>query len=186
MIDPTPKDFPDLSTARLALRAPSVNDVGDYRELLSIPAVTRFSDLPDSPSVARTEALIKWMANLQPGGKGCAWLITVAVSTKPIGAIRFNRIDKISKCGVVGYELHPDFWGKGLMTEALSSVVQYGHDGLQLNRIEATTSTGNEASNSVLRKCGFAQEGVLRQKHWFKGAFHDCNMFARLARDPAT
>jgi len=42
---------------------------------------------------------------------------------------------------------------------------------------------GNTASDRVLEKAGFQYEGTLRQKAWFKGAFHDFRMFGRLAAD---
>jgi hypothetical protein len=49
-----------------------------------------------------------------------------------IGAVRFNRFDKKWKYGVIGYEFHPTFWGRGLMTEALRVVVPCGHRGFGL------------------------------------------------------
>jgi len=50
--------------------------------------------------------------------------------------------------------------------------------------MEAWTLPGNDASDRVLVKAGFNYEGTLKQKAWFKGAFHDFRMFGvqRLAR----
>ena len=45
--------------------------------------------------------------------------------------------------------------------------------------------SGNPASDRVLQKSGFRHEGTLRQRAWFKGAFHDFRMFGRIAGDPA-
>jgi [ribosomal protein S5]-alanine N-acetyltransferase len=71
-----------------------------------------------------------------------------------------------------------------LATEALRAVVVCGHDRFRLNRIEAWTLPGNGASDRVLEKAGFRYEGTLRQRGWFKGAFHDFRMFGRVASDP--
>ena len=101
------------------------------------------------------------------------------------GAIRFNSFEKKWRCGQIGYELHPDYWGKGLMTEAVRAVVACGHETFRLNRIDAWTMPGNAASDRVLEKSGFQYEGTLRQKAWFKGAFHDFRMFGRIAGDAA-
>mgnify|MGYP003577325241 FL=1 len=100
-----------------------------------------------------------------------------------IGAIRFNHFDKKWHAGEVGYELHPDYWGKGLMTEAVAAVTACGRDTFGLNRIEAWTLPGNPASDRVLEKSGFLYEGTLRQKAFFKGAYRDFRMFGWLAGD---
>jgi [ribosomal protein S5]-alanine N-acetyltransferase len=50
--------------------------------------------------------------------------------------------------------------------------------------MEAWTLPGNDASDRVLVKAGFTYEGTLKQKAWFKGAFHDLSMFGRVAADP--
>ena len=69
--------------------------------------------------------------------------------------------------------------------EAVRAVVACGHQHFRLNRIEAWTVPGNPASDRVLQKTGFRHEGTLRQRAWFKGAFHDFRMFGRIAGDPA-
>jgi [ribosomal protein S5]-alanine N-acetyltransferase len=176
--------FPSLTTSRLRLRAPTAGDTAAFGAILSIPEVTRFSNTPDAPEEPLVEDFIRWMIKLHDDAIGCAWVIEDTASGAPIGAIRFNRFDKAWKYGVVGYELHPDFWGRGLATEALRAVVVCGHDRFRLNRIEAWTLPGNGASDRVLEKAGFRYEGTLRQRGWFKGAFHDFRMFGRVASDP--
>ena len=185
-MSPTPsRKFPTLSTDRLKLRAPTMKDVSAFQALLSIADVTRFSNWPDAPPKARAERSLRWMSGIHASGKGCAWIIEIAGSKAFAGAIRFNSFEKKWKCGEIGYELHPDYWGKGLMTEAVRAVVACGHQTFGLNRIDAWTLPGNGASDRVLEKSGFRHEGTLRQKAWFKGAYHDFRMFGRIAADPA-
>ena len=52
-----------------------------------------------------------------------------------------------------------------------------------LGLLDAWTLPGNAASDRVLEKSGFRHEGTLRQKAWFKGAFHDFRIFGRIASD---
>jgi ribosomal-protein-alanine N-acetyltransferase len=177
------RKFPALSTARLTLRAPTPKDVAAMHAMFSIPDVTRFSNWPDAPAKARIERALRWMIKVSASGKGCAWIIEDRMSGAFVGSIRFNGFDKKWKCGEIGYESHPDHWGKGLMSEAVKAVVDCGHDTFRLNRIEAWTLPGNGASDRVLEKAGFRHEGILRQKAWFKGAFHDFRMFGRIAGD---
>jgi ribosomal-protein-alanine N-acetyltransferase len=180
-----PKTFPLLSTPRLTLRAPTQSDAEAFRALLAVPDVTRFSNWPDAPSKPQGERFMRWMAKHYASGKGCAWIIADRGSSALLGAIRFNRFDKKWKGGEIGYELHPDHWGKGLMSEAVAAVVTCGHQSFGLNRIEAWTLPGNTASDRVLEKAGFRYEGTLRQKAWFKGAYHDFRMFGRVTGDRA-
>ncbi|MBQ4900677.1 GNAT family N-acetyltransferase [Paenibacillus sp. Marseille-P2973] len=56
----------------------------------------------------------------------------------------------------LGYLLAPDFWNRGLATEAAKSLLKFGFETLRLNRIEARCSVDNPASEQVLRKCGFS------------------------------
>jgi [ribosomal protein S5]-alanine N-acetyltransferase len=177
-------EFPLLTTSRLNLRAPVADDAPAFAAMLSVPAVTQFSNWPDAPKIGQVERFIRWMIKLYATRKGCAWMIEDAASGILAGAVRFNHFDKSWRFGEVGYELHPDFWGRGLMTEAVRSVVACGHQLFRLNRLEAWTLPGNDASDRVLEKAGFRYEGTLRQRARFKGAFHDFRMFGRLAGDP--
>ena len=179
----TARAFPTLSTARLLLRAPAAEDVTAFHDILSSPDVTRFSNWPDAPAKAVAERAMRWMCRAYPSGKGCAWMIEDRDLKIVAGAIRYNWFVNKSKCGEIGYELHPDFWGKGLMTEAAAAVALCGHQFFKLNRIEAWTLPGNAGSDRVLEKAGFRYEGTLRQKARFKGAYHDFRMFGRLAND---
>lgn len=179
------KPFPSLATKRLTLRPPTAKDATAFGALLSIPEVTRFSNWPDKPTRAQSERYARWMSKLYASGKGCAWIIEHRSSKSLIGAIRFNSFEKKWNAGEIGYELHPEFWGKGLMSEAVALAVACGHETFGLNRIEAWTLPGNFASDRVLEKSGFRYEGTLRQKAWFKGAYRDFRMFGRIAGDPA-
>lgn len=176
--------FPALTTERLTLRAPKAADAGALRTALSFPEVTQYSNWPDGITAAQMKRYLSWMMKLQPSGRGCAWIIEERKSNAVIGAVRFNSIDRSWKCGELGYELHPKYWGKGLASEAVRAVVECGHSTLGLHRIEAWTLPGNGASDSVLKKAGFRYEGTHRQKAWFKGAYRDFRMFGRLEGDP--
>ena len=176
--------FPFLTTERLELRAVQSSDGSFYHQLLSVQKVTRFSDLPDRTTRAQADRFADWMSKLFSSGRGCAWVIQKRSTGTPLGAIRINRIHKRWRWGEIGYESHPGFWGRGLMTEAVRAVVACGHGHFKLNRMEAWTLPVNDASDRVLVKAGFNYEGTLKQKAWFKGAFHDFRMFGRVAADP--
>lgn len=179
-------DVPVLSTPRLVLRPVAAADLADIHGLLSIPEVTRHSNWPDGMDRDECARFIREWLELPASAKGCAWVIEAAEAGGFVGCIRYNYITRPSNVGGIGYELHPAFWGRGLMTEAVHAVVAAGHDRLGANRVEAWTLPGNPASDRVLQKAGFLLEGTLRQIRWFKGRYHDLRWFGRVATDPRT
>lgn len=176
--------FPTLETRRLLLRSPEPSDTAPLHAILSKPESTRFSNWPDQPGRADIENAMRWMGKLHGSAKGCAWMIEERKSGLLVGAIRINRLDGAWRWGEIGYESNSDFWGRGLMTEALRAVTVCAHGTFGLNRLEAWTLPGNDASDRVLAKAGFVYEGTLRQKAFFKGVFHDFRMFARTPEMP--
>jgi ribosomal-protein-alanine N-acetyltransferase len=181
-----PPRFPALATQRLNLREVTDEDARKLRHLLSIPEVCRYTNWPEAPEADEALGMVRHLARLFPEGQGCAWMIEDHATADFIGCVRFNYFITPWKCGGLGYESDPRFWGQGLMTEAVRAVVACGHKRFGLNRIEAWTLEGNGGSDRVLEKNGFRFEGIQRQKGWFRETFHDFRFFARIAGDPVS
>ena len=66
----------------------------------------------------------------------------------------------------------------------MSEILKVDFTGLlpcgQLNRIQADTIPGNTASESLLFKLGFKEEGLRRESGYWKNTFHDLKCFALL------
>ncbi len=92
---------------------------------------------------------------------------------KLAGTIGFNDIDRGIKCGTIGYWLGQDFQGKGIMSQALETLIEYGFRDLGLNKIEIRVATGNSKSRSLPERLGFRQEGVLRDAEWLYDRYVD-------------
>ena len=69
------------------------------------------------------------------------------------------------------------------MTEAIKRVTEFGFNKLDINRIEAEVMHGNIASEKVLAKNGFKNEGVLRQWMYWNTKYYDMTMFSLLQSD---
>jgi ribosomal-protein-alanine N-acetyltransferase len=80
----------------------------------------------------------------------------------------------------IGYVLHPQHQGKGLMTEAMKAVIHYAFEVMQLHSIEANINPLNIASKQVLLKNGFVQEAYFRENFYFNGVFLDSMIFSRI------
>lgn len=123
------------------------------------------------------------MSKLHARGTGIGWIVKLCDSSNTIGAIRINSIEKKASCGVLGYEIHPDYWNTGYATEALGAVVDHAHGVMGLNRLEAWTTIDNDASGRVLLNNGFQYEGTQRSKARFRDQLWDIRLYGRLAVD---
>lgn len=100
------------------------------------------------------------------------YAIELKENPKCIGCIEFVMQPEHEKAGL-GYVLNRKYWGNGYMTEALTAILTFCFDKLELNRVEATYYAGNEASGRVMEKCGMKYEGVGSKEVKIKGVFHD-------------
>ena len=96
-----------------------------------------------------------------------------------IGQISLYSIKRLpfSSC-FIGYALDEQFIGKGIMSEAVQSMVQFAFNTLKLNRVEAYVSPNNLPSIRVLEKVGFLQEGLLKQLLYINGQWEDHYIYA--------
>lgn len=93
------------------------------------------------------------------------WLsfsIELISSGEKVGNIGLKIKDHESKVAEVGFMIRKQSQGKGIASEALSLAKNFAFNDLGLNKIEATCSTANQASFSLLEKHGFKQETVLK------------------------
>ena len=99
---------------------------------------------------------------------------------KVIGYIGFYRWFKEHFRSEIGYYLFEEYRRQGLMKEAVTTIIEFGYDQLNLYRIEALTSPENIASQNLLLNFPFKKEGILRQHYYDKGSLSDSVMYALL------
>jgi len=63
----------------------------------------------------------------------------------------------------IGYWIGEAYWNKGIATQAVRLLVSYGFENLKLHRIFTGVFEHNKASQKVLEKCGFMQEGTSKK-----------------------
>jgi ribosomal-protein-alanine N-acetyltransferase len=117
-------------------------------------------------------------------GASVSWAICLA--DDPDLAIGYCGIHSANPafCSLmIGYDLRPDHWGKGVALEAVSAMLSFclARDyPFAINRVAATTDLDSQRSIALLKRLGLVEEGVLRQFGFWKGAFQDVRMFALL------
>lgn len=100
-----------------------------------------------------------------------------------VGSMGFNQIDLINEWAEIGYWLDKDYEGKGIMTECVKAMINYGFNDLNLNRIQIRCSNLNLRSKAIPERLGFVLEGTLRQDHKRNGEFSDSLTFGLLKKE---
>ena len=88
--------------------------------------------------------------------------------------------DVYCKSAELGYWIGEPFWRKGIASEAVKLILNYGFETLNLSRIFAATYEYNTGSMKVLKKNGFRSEGIARKAVFKNNAFYDEHRFGKL------
>ncbi len=153
-----------LETERLILRRFSPRDAEDmYRNWASDPEVTRFLTWPCHTSPEGTRALLEQWAEKYADGTYFNWAIEYRRSRQAIGSIAVGKLNEEIGSAELGYCIGREYWGQGIMPEALTAVMHFLFEDAGFNRISACHDVNNPRSGRVMEKAGMRYEGTLRQ-----------------------
>ena len=108
----------------------------------------------------------------------------ITVDGKMAGSIGVFRQTNIHRqTAELGYYLAEEYWGKGIMTEAVKQVCEYVFSKSDIIRIYAEPFAYNTASCRVLEKAGFQFEGTLRRNAVKNGKIFDMKMYSLLKEE---
>lgn len=175
--------FPVLETERMVLRQYTDSDAEALFSFRSNPQAMHFVPRPLQQS---TEDALKMIAQINGNiatNEAIGWAVEFRENRRVIGSVSFHRIEKENHRGELGYMIHPDYWGKGLVTEAAAAAVHFGFTGLHFHSIEAIIDPENVASAKVLGKLGFVKEAYFRENFVHKGRFTDTAIYSLLKSD---
>ena len=148
--------FPEIKTERLTLRKIEESDSDVILFLRSDKTINKFIDRPENRRTKNISDAIKHIKKLNTEtNKSISWGIMLNNNSKIIGTICLWNFSKNLKTAEVGYDLNPAFQRKGIMSEALNSVVNFGFIELNIDVIEAFTHIQNKNSKKLLEKNGF-------------------------------
>ncbi|MBO1264568.1 GNAT family N-acetyltransferase [Proteiniclasticum sp. SCR006] len=113
---------------------------------------------------------------------GLAINFGVYYSGKLIGKVQLsNLVYGGFRSATLGYALHKDFEGKGLMNDALKAAISYAFEELMLHRIEASTLLDNYKSQNVLKRLGFKLVGINEKYLYINGKWQDHYTFSLIS-----
>ena len=150
--------FPEINTERLILRKIEESDSEVILFLRSDKTINKFIDRPENRKTKNISDAINHIKKLNietENNKSFSWGITLKNNPKIIGTICLWNFSENNKIAEVGYDLNPIFQRKGIMSEALNKVINFGFNELGLDNIEAYTHIQNENSKKLLEKNGF-------------------------------
>jgi ribosomal-protein-alanine N-acetyltransferase len=178
--------FPILTTERLLLREFNLDDASGVFEILCRADVNECLETDPIQSIEEAEARVRSRMGLFKDRMGIRWAITLRNNpAKVIGSCGYFSVRRGTQTVETGYELHPEFWRKGIMTEALRAMIHFSFDSQDLmpvHRIEALVDPGNTGSIRLLEKLGFYSEGLRREFGFWKGRYQDVYLYALLNR----
>ncbi len=170
--------LPTLETDRLILRKIKYSDKSDIFEYAKNPEVAKYVLWEPHREKIDTIAFLNIVYSAYNKNKAAPWGIQLKENSKIIGTVGFVKWDKEKKIGEIGYVLAKDYWGRGLITEAVKEVLKFGFSTMGLTKITAHCIAENVGSEKVLLKSGFNFDGLFLKHATVKGKLVDIKWFS--------
>ncbi len=158
MIRPNFKPFPILLTDRLILRRLTIKDGKEIFSLRSDVAVNKYLDRPIASTEKDALNFINKISDGISNNEWIYWAIALRNVGKLVGTICLWNISLENNTAEIGYELCPEFQGRGLMKEAVNKVMEFGFQKIGVQTIEAFSHSENKSSTRLLTKHGFTKQ----------------------------
>jgi len=151
----TENNFPEIQTERFLLKR---LENSDWKMISFLRSDKNVNEFVQRPNADTKEKALKFIQKINTGMDNLDlyyWKITERGKNEMIGSICLWNFSKDHKTAEVGYDLSPDYQGKGIMNESLKNITEFGFRKLNLNLIEAYTHNYNKSSTKLLEKNGF-------------------------------
>lgn len=155
--------YQSLETEHLILREWRLEDAEDLYEYASNPKVGPMAGWAPHPDRAYSLEVLKRYRE-----SGDIWALVLRETGKVIGQLRMYPDEDRGKyvAKYISYALSADYWGRGLMTEAVKAVIRYAFEELDgIDLLSVFHSPDNARTRRVIEKCGFTYEFTLEKAH---------------------
>lgn len=154
-----------LHSSRLILRPFVLEDAeAMHRNWASNPEVTKYLTWSPHSNVAVTRNILNsWIPEYQKPDYYHWTIILKENGPDPIGSICVVDHDDSIAMSHIGYCLGKEWWHRGIMSEALKTVMDFLFDEVGIQRIESRHDPNNPHSGAVMRKCGMHLEAITRK-----------------------
>ncbi len=155
-----------LVTDRLILRALSLEDVEDFYQYAKKPHIGPMAGWAPHESLHYSFEILKVMIKEDE-----VWAITIKPNQNMVGTIGLhvrNFENALANQKEIGYVIDDLYWGKGYMKEAVSKVLEYAFETLELTKVLCGHATNNLQSKRVIEKSGFIWTHQENREHYDK------------------
>ena len=152
--------MPNFQTKRLIINAIERTDEPALVTLRSDDRVNMYINRPKQVSLEDVRAFV---LRIQEGVRNLQlyyWAIRLPIDNQLIGTICLWNFVEENASAEIGYELHPDHQGKGIMQEALVHILDFAENTLQLQQIKAYIHQDNTASRRMVERNRFYLDPV--------------------------
>lgn len=158
----------NLETDRLLLSEITLNDAEAIYAIYTNPKVIEYYN--DAP-IAGEEDTVNFISHITEGDN---LIFGIRMKESPdtiVGDCALHDWNPETKTIEIGGSLLPQFWGKGIITEAFNALLQYARNERQINTVLAKTNRHNKQAIRAIKKLGFAvsstknEETILCKKY---------------------
>ena len=165
---------------RVRLRAIERDDIPRFLKWLNDPGIRRYLTMYLPLSRAQEE---RWF-DQHLKNEGSQVFAIETIEGEHIGSIGLHEINWKDRCANLGIFIgERDFWGQGYGADAIHALLTLAFDEMGLHRISLRVFDFNTRAIRCYQKCGFRQEGCLREAHFSEGRHHDVLLMGILARE---
>lgn len=167
----------------LTVRILGLKDAKELAELVGQNKEHLSTWLPIMNDLGVEKNLSFVLLNQERPGPKTAFLYGIFLEGKMVGFISYHTIYWQTRHALMGYWIDRGYEGRGIVTKVCRSLLEYGFEELELNRIEIRCAVKNEKSSAIPQRLGFVKEGVLREVEVVNGKFMDQEVYSLLRRE---
>lgn len=171
-------DLPMLETERTILRKLKIEDLYDMYKYCSDETVSEYTTWYSHQSLDDTKVFIEFILKAYSNNEVAPWGVEDKNTKRLIGTCGFVYWNTTHSRAELGYALSRELWNKGIMSEIVRRIIDFGFKEMNLVRIEARCHPNNIGSARVMEKSGMTFEGILRKHLFAKDQYQDVKMYS--------
>ena len=168
---------PELESERLIYKKILPENAQDMYDYSKLEEVTRYLLWTPHISLVQTEKYIKLLQKKYDNGSFWDFGLNYKENGKFIGTCGITSTEDETYTVEIGYVLAPEYWGKGIATEAAMNVMRYCFETFGAKRICGKFMEGNNGSMHVMTKLGMTLEGIYRRSMYVKGDYKTIHVY---------
>ena len=172
-MEPEENDMPRIQGSTIILREFRQEDLPSMRKWINNEAVTRYLGVRyvRPQTWEQTEDYLRRLLNGDVAGEQL--VIADIANYNYLGQISLQAMDSYTRQAELALVVAPEYWGKGVATQAIPLMLRHAFCNLNLNRVWLKAFSEHSRALHVYEKLGFVREGTLRADAFLNGRYRD-------------